>query len=111
MAKPDIRGFAILPPEDRWGEDADRLRRLEHCYQGKHIPIVSIIPGHKAVVDWSVLGEERRWRTAHALAKYFYPNTTPPVVYAQADKGNVLISLKRLTIMTKSPIPEGVLNA
>lgn len=111
MAEPicRIEGFAIIPPEAEWSGDTARLSRLAYCYCAHHIPVAGILPNRRATVWWKAYGEPERWMIASRLAKYLYPNATPQAVYRQGHHGNLLISLERLTLHTKQPLPEDVL--
>lgn len=110
MAEPIllVRGFALVPPRTSaaWGDHAARLNRLVGCYGAHQIPIKGLLRNQRAIVDWSLFPDEKRWEVAHALSQNFYPNATPPQVYAKGFDDMLLISTEALTLQTVTPLPD-----
>ena len=112
MAEPllEIRGFAIIPPREQWGDDQRRFELLSTCYESFHIPIRGFVANARAIVDWDVLGDQKRWRVAHLLSKHFYPHATPPMVYQRGFSGDILLSSEKVTFYTESPLPDQIMQ-
>ena len=110
MAEPilAVKGFALVPPRKSRGDDVPRFERLVASYGSHHIPIKGLLPNLRAIVDWSIYPDAKRWEIAHALSQNFYPNATPGQVYEKGFTDDLLISTEAITLQTVTPLPDPV---